>query len=107
MAGEPREHLLGAGHLRHAAGMDEARRLHAPQACSGQPQTQLRAHAGLQRHVVILQPVTRTDVAQDRLHRDHATGRFAARAMVGVVADTATGPALLERERELQSWAPR
>ena len=58
-----RDDLLGAGHLRHALGADEADRLDARHAGGGEPVDELGPHGGRERARLVLQPVPRPDVA--------------------------------------------
>jgi hypothetical protein len=58
-----REDLLGVCHLRHAGGTDEAGGFDAGEAGAREPHAQLRAGLRRERHLVALEPVARTHVA--------------------------------------------
>ncbi len=69
LAMQRRHYLLGARHLGHQLWIDEARRLHSLQACAGEAVAELRAHHGFQRLRLVLQAVTRADVADDHIDK--------------------------------------
>jgi hypothetical protein len=59
---EPGHNLLGAGHLRHALGIDEARGLDPLQARVCEPADELCARLGRDDLLLVLEPVARTDL---------------------------------------------
>ena len=73
-------HLFGARHLRHELGVDEARRLHALQSRGGEPVAQLGANGRIQGLGLVLETITRSDVADGHGHIDKVgpSGGFAA-----------------------------
>jgi hypothetical protein len=64
-----RHDFLGPGHLRHELGVDEARRLDSLQAGSSEPVAKVGPHGRLEHTVLVLQPVSRTDVADDHIDK--------------------------------------
>ena len=60
---EPGQHLLAAGHLRHAVAAHHAGGLHDRDAGGEQPAAELGAHARGERDRLVLEPVARRDVA--------------------------------------------
>ena len=96
---EPREHLLGAGHLGHEPGVHEARRLDAAQPGGGEPAAQLGARGRLEHRGVVLQAVARAHVAE----RDH---RRAGYPRPGSTLDRSTTPLSLPAELLLLSFDP-
>src|SRR5262249_33092904 len=58
-----REDLLRAGHLRYSGGVDEACRPDAGGTGTGEPGAELGAGFRRERHLVVLEPVARADVA--------------------------------------------
>ena len=68
------EDLLGARHLRHELGVDEARGLDAREPGGGQTPAQLGAHRRREDLGVVLQPVAGADVAENDAHcmQNHA-----------------------------------
>ena len=58
------DHLLRAGHLRHAVVPDEADRLDPRQPRGGKPVDEVGANRGLERLGLVLKAVTRPDVAE-------------------------------------------
>src|SRR5262249_30334422 len=66
---DPLDHLLGAGHLRHAVVADEADRLDAPQPGGREPADELRPRLRRQHLWLVLEPIPRLHVAEEDLHR--------------------------------------
>ena len=66
---DPLDHLLRAGHLRHAGGVDEADRLDARHARGREPVHELGPGRGRERLRIVLQPVAWSDVTDGHLHR--------------------------------------
>ena len=64
--------LLGARHLRHAVGADEAHRLDAAQPGRREPVDELRPRLGRQHLGLVLEAVARSDVADDDVHHGRA-----------------------------------
>ena len=62
---DPRDHLLGAGHLRHAVVANEADGLDPRQTHGGEPVDELGADRRREHVGLVLQPVSRADVAED------------------------------------------
>ena len=70
-----RHHFLRAGHLRHEVVADEARGLNSLQPRAREPVHELGTH-GRREHVgLVLQPVTRADVAEDHESKPYAVTR--------------------------------
>ena len=59
---ERRHDLLGARHLRHASGIDEARDLHCPNPCGDDPADELGSELGREDFGLVLEAVTRPHV---------------------------------------------
>ena len=72
---DPGDHLLGAGHLRHAVVAHEADRLDARHARGGEAVDELRPRRRLQRLGLVLEAVARADVAERESQRTRRSRR--------------------------------
>jgi len=66
------DHVLRAGHLRHALGADEADGLDSRHAGRCKPVDQLRPRLGREHLRLVLETVARSDVANDDVHHRRA-----------------------------------
>ena len=85
---ERRHDLLGARHRGHPAGIDEARRLDAPEPGCGQPPAELGARRRREHDRVVLEAVARAHVA----HQGSGHGRSLRRSRAGREARRVTPP---------------
>ena len=86
---QPRDDLLGAGHLRDAVVADERDRLDPRHARRGEPRDELGAHGRRERLRLVLQAVARPDVA-DRDHAGAAAGTGTSIVSRGRIGSSAT-----------------